>query len=85
MSRLLAVLAVLSIAAAPAFAESRCKRVVVGKKQGERRVICEVDTPVVVRAKPPRPGVAIVGEDGKKTVGRPVTTNPLRGLPQQLR
>jgi len=85
MSRFAAALVALCLAAAPAAAEPKCKRVVIGKKHGERKVICDVDTPVIVHAKPPRPGVAIVGEDGTKTVGRPRLTNPLKGLPQHLR
>jgi hypothetical protein len=78
-------LALAATAAADPARGAQCKRVVVGKKQGERKVICAIEAPLVVHARPPRPGVAIVAEDGKKTVGRPRSTDALRGLPQHLR
>ena len=69
----------------PAAPAPVCKRVVVGHKQGERQVICDIDTPVIVTGKRLRPGVAVVGKTGQAIVGRPRAGDRLAGLPQHLR
>jgi hypothetical protein len=94
MMRIAGVVAALALAAPaavraepakPAEPAPTCKRVVVGHRQGERQVICEIDTPVIVHGKRLRPGVAIIGKDGREIVGRPRTGDRLSGLSQRLR
>ena len=77
------VLALASVAAAdgkpqpePAKAKSTCKRV-------DHKTVCTIEAPVVVTA--PKPNVVIVPEDGRKTVGRPKTSDRFTGLSHQLR
>ena len=57
-------------------AKSTCKRV-------DHKTVCSIEGPVVVAA--PKPNVVIVPEDGRKTVGRPKTSDRLSGLSHQLR
>jgi hypothetical protein len=91
----LGALAALVLAASPAVADpvakpaetkaaTPCKRVVVGRGL-ERRVFCELATPIVVKAGPARPQVAIVHHDGRAVVGPTRTTDPFAGLSHQLR
>jgi len=91
--RLLATLGALVLAATPASADPKpteakvatpCKRVVVGRGL-ERRVFCELATPIVVKAGPAKPQVAIVHHDGRAVVGPTRTTDPFAGLSHQLR
>ncbi|MEO8701242.1 MAG: hypothetical protein ABI867_14420 [Kofleriaceae bacterium] len=64
-------------AAAPA--ASACKKVIVGKG-ADRKIVCEITAPVVVKAGAPKPEVLIVPQDGRKVVGRPRSENRLNGL-----
>jgi hypothetical protein len=65
---------------APAKVDPVCpKKVFVGKGL-ERKAVCVVDTPLVVKAAPPKPAVTIVPNGGKKVTGRPKTADGLNGL-----
>lgn len=56
-----------------------CKRVVVGRGL-DRKVVCEVDAPVVVTQSAPKPSVLIVNRGGKVVTGRPKSEDRLNGL-----
>jgi hypothetical protein len=60
-------------------APTPCKKVIVGRGL-DRKVVCEVTTPVVVKAGAPKPEVLIVPRDGRNVVGRPRSENRLNGL-----
>lgn len=76
--------------ATPAFADVKpkeqpkpaCKKRVVGKGL-DRKVVCELEEPIVVTGQRPRPNVMIAPVDGRKVTGRPKLTDPLAGLPRQ--
>ena len=55
------------------------KKVFVGKGL-ERKAVCVIETPVVVKAAAPKPAVTIVANDGKKVTGRPKSEDRLKGL-----
>lgn len=61
---------------------TECKKVVVGRGL-ERRVVCEIATPVTVKTDAPRPNVIIVHQSPRAVVGRPRSENRLNGLSQR--
>jgi len=90
--RTLAALAILVVGAGLAAADPKparseatttqapgCKRVVVGRGL-DRKVVCEVEAPVVVRQDAPKPAVLIVNRGGKVVTGRPKSDDRLNGL-----
>jgi hypothetical protein len=92
--RTLAALAVLVLGAGLAAADSKpeparseatttqsagCKRVVIGRGL-DRKVVCEVTAPVIVRQDAPKPNVIIVNRGGKNVTGRPKSEDRLNGL-----
>ena len=56
-----------------------CKKVVVGRGL-DRKVVCEITVPVVVKEGAAKPEVLIVPRDPRKVVGRPRSENRLNGL-----
>lgn len=56
-----------------------CKRVVVGRGL-DRKVVCEVSAPLVVKQEAPKPAVLIVNRGGKVVTGRPKSEDRLDGL-----
>lgn len=56
-----------------------CKRVVIGRGL-DRKVVCEVAAPVVVRQEAPKPAVIIVNRGGRNVTGRPKSDDRLNGL-----
>lgn len=56
-----------------------CKRLVVGRGL-DRKVICQIEAPVVVHQEPPKPNVIIVNRGGKNVTGRPKSEDRLNGL-----
>jgi len=58
---------------------SSCRRVVVGRGL-DRKVVCEVPVPVVVKQEAPKPAVLIVNKGGREVVGRPKSGDRLTGL-----
>ena len=58
---------------------SGCKRVVVGRGL-DRKVVCEVTAPVVVRQEAPKPAVLVVNRGGRNVTGRPKSEDRLNGL-----
>jgi hypothetical protein len=65
--------------AQPKAAEVCPKKIFVGKGL-ERKAVCVVETPLVVKAAPPKPQVTIVPNDGRAVTGRPKNDDRLRGL-----
>jgi hypothetical protein len=63
--------------AKPAEPLTKCKRV---GKGAERKILCEVQAPIIVKAKPPKPAVAVVARDGRAVTGRPKSEDRLQGL-----
>jgi hypothetical protein len=57
----------------------QCKRVVVGRGL-DRKVVCEVTAPVVVKQEPPKPAVLIINKGGRDVTGRPKSGDRLAGL-----
>jgi hypothetical protein len=66
-------------AAPPAASEVCPKKVFVGKGL-QRKAVCVVETPLVVKVPPPKPAVTIVTNGGKKVTGRPKTVDGLNGI-----
>lgn len=64
-------------AAKPAEPLTKCKRI---GKGAERKILCEVQAPIIVKAKPPKPAVAVVARDGRAVTGRPKSEDRLQGL-----
>ena len=62
----------------------QCKKVIVGKG-ADKKLICEVQTEIVVGEKAPKPAVLIVNKGGRDVVGRPKSGDRLQGLSQRLR
>lgn len=58
---------------------SSCKRVVVGRGL-DRKVVCEVTAPVIVKQEAPKPAVLIVNKGGRDVTGRPKSSDRLSGL-----
>ncbi len=58
---------------------SGCKRVIVGRGL-DRKVVCELAAPVLVKETAPRPAVLIVNKGGRDVVGRPRSSDRLQGL-----
>jgi predicted secreted protein len=56
-----------------------CKRVVVGRGL-DRKVICQVEAPVIVHQEAPKPNVIIVNRGGRNVTGRPKSEDRLNGL-----
>jgi predicted secreted protein len=56
-----------------------CKRLVVGRGL-DRKVICQVEAPVIVHQEAPKPNVIIVNRGGKNVTGRPKSEDRLNGL-----
>jgi len=83
--RVLAALLLLTATAAadpapadkPAEPQTKCRRV---GKGAERKIECEVTKPIIVKAKPPKPAVAVVARDGRAVTGRPKSEDRLKGL-----
>ena len=61
----------------PAEPQTKCRRV---GKGAERKIECEVTKPIIVKAKPPKPAVAVVTRDGRAVTGRPKSEDRLKGL-----
>jgi len=61
----------------PAEPQTTCKRV---GKGAERKIVCEVKEPIIVKAKPAKPAVAVVTRDGRAVTGRPKSEDRLKGL-----
>jgi len=61
----------------PAEPQTKCRRV---GKGAERKIVCEVRDPIIVKVKPSKPAVAIVGRDGRAVTGRPKSEDRLQGL-----
>jgi hypothetical protein len=61
-----------------------CKRVVIGRGL-DRKVVCEVQAPVVVHQEAPKPNVLIVNKGGRDVTGRPKSGDRLNGLSRRLR
>ncbi|MBX3155598.1 MAG: hypothetical protein KF773_06345 [Deltaproteobacteria bacterium] len=55
------------------------KKVFVGKGL-DRKAVCVIEAPVVVKAAAPKPQVTIVPTDGRAVTGRPKSDDRLRGL-----
>jgi hypothetical protein len=66
-----------------ATASPACKRVVVGRGL-ERHVVCQYETPLIVKVPPPKPNVLMVHRDGRDIVGKPRSTDRLAGLNHHL-
>ncbi len=56
-----------------------CTRKVVGRGL-ERRVVCELAAPIIVKQDAPRPNVMIIDHGGRAVVGRPRSDDRLSGL-----
>jgi hypothetical protein len=65
---------------APATATTACKKVVVVGRGLDRKVYCDIDTPIVVKGKAPKPAVVVAPKDGRAVVGRPKSEDRLKGL-----
>jgi hypothetical protein len=65
-------------------APTPCKKVIVGRG-AERKTVCEVTAPIVVKSSAPKPEVLIVPRDGRTVVGRPKSENRLNGLSPRSR
>jgi hypothetical protein len=63
---------------------SQCKRVVVGRGL-DRKVVCDVQAPIVVKQEAPKPAVLIVNRGGRDVTGRPKSGDRLNGLSRRLR
>jgi hypothetical protein len=63
--------------------KTSCTRRVIGKGL-DRRVICEIDKPVLVQTSA-KPSVVVVPRDARAVVGRPQSSDRLDGLSHQLR
>ena len=59
-----------------------CKKVVVGRGL-DRKVVCEITVPMIVKAGAPKPEVLIVPRDARSVVGRPRSENRLNGISQR--
>jgi len=67
-------------APAAATAVGACKKVVIVGRGLDRKVYCDIDRPLVVKAKPPKPAVVVAPKDGRAVVGRPKSEDRLQGL-----
>lgn len=56
-----------------------CKRVVIGRGL-DRKVVCQVETTIVVSTSTPKPAVLIVNRGGRNVTGRPKSEDRLNGL-----
>ncbi len=86
MVRILACIALASgvaVADPPARPKAQCKMHFVGKGL-DRKAVCEIEAPVVVKQEAPKPNVVIVHQDGKRVVGRPKSDDRLDGLSHTL-
>jgi len=63
--------------AKPAEPLTKCHR---EGKGAERKVVCEVKEPIIVKAKPHKPAVVVVTRDGRAVTGRPKSEDRLQGL-----
>jgi hypothetical protein len=64
-------------------APTKCKPVVIGRGL-DRKVVCQIEAPIIVKQESPKPKVVIVHDGGKRVVGPPKLTDPLIGLSHTL-
>ena len=57
--------------------QTTCRRV---GKGAERKIVCEVREPIIVKVKPHKPAVVMVTRDGRAVTGRPKSEDRLQGL-----